>query len=42
MDELKAKHKKEIKDFDKNKRIALKHVKGSAGKGKKGKEKMEE
>lgn len=42
MEELNAKHKKEIKEFDKNKRIALKKVKSSAGKGKKGKEKMEE
>ena len=38
MDELKAKQKKEIKTFESNKRIALKKVKGTAGKGKKGKE----
>jgi len=32
------KHKKEIKTFESNQRIALKKVKGTAGKGKKGKE----
>ena len=42
MEELKAKQKKEMKEFDKNKRIALKKVKASAGKGKKGKDKLEE
>ena len=42
MEEIQAKHKKEIKEYEKNKRIALKKVKASAGKGKKGKEKMEE
>jgi len=38
MDELKAKHKKELKTFDGEKRTALKKIKGTAGKGKKGKE----
>jgi len=42
MEELKSKQKKEIKEFDRDKRIALKKVKASAGKGKKGKEKLEE
>jgi len=35
---LKVQHKKEIKTFESNQRIALKKVKGTAGKGKKGKE----
>eukprot|EP00555_Chaetoceros_dichaeta_P005070 CAMPEP_0198262672 /NCGR_PEP_ID=MMETSP1447-20131203/11146_1 /TAXON_ID=420782 /ORGANISM="Chaetoceros dichaeta, Strain CCMP1751" /LENGTH=305 /DNA_ID=CAMNT_0043950993 /DNA_START=131 /DNA_END=1048 /DNA_ORIENTATION=- len=38
MDELKAKHKKELKSLDGEKRTALKKIKGTAGKGKKGKE----
>lgn len=38
MDELKSKQKKEIKKFESEKRNALKKVKGTAGKGKKGKE----
>jgi len=38
MDELKAKHKKELKSFDGEKRTALKKIKGTSGKGKKGKE----
>jgi len=41
-DEIKTKHKKEIKAFESEKRNALKKVKGTAGKGKKGKEKLEE
>mmetsp|Transcript_22028 Transcript_22028/g.33479 ORF Transcript_22028/g.33479 Transcript_22028/m.33479 type:complete len:298 (+) Transcript_22028:75-968(+) len=38
MDELKAKHKKEVRGFESEKRNALRNIKGSAGKGKKGKE----
>lgn len=38
MEELQTKHKKELKQFETDKRIALKKVKGTAGKGKKGKE----
>ena len=38
MDELKTKQKKEIKTFESDKRVALKKVKGTSGKGKKGKE----
>lgn len=38
MEELQSKHKKELKQFETDKRIALKKVKGTAGKGKKGKE----
>ena len=41
MDEIKAKHKKEVKSFESEKRIALKKVKGTSGKGKKGKEALE-
>lgn len=41
MDEVKARHKKEIKAFESEKRIALKKVKGTSGKGKKGKEALE-
>lgn len=37
-DEILSRHKKELKSFDGEKRAALKKVKGSAGKGKKGKE----
>jgi len=37
-DEIISRHKKELKVFDGEKRSALKKVKGSAGKGKKGKE----
>jgi len=42
MDEIKARQKKEIKAFESEKRIALKKVKGTAGKGKKGKQALEE
>jgi OTU domain-containing protein 6 len=42
MEELKAKHKKELKTFEADKRIALKKIKGTAGKGKKGKEALAE
>lgn len=42
MEEIQAKHKKELKDFDRDKRAALKHVKTTSGKGKKAKEKLEE
>ena len=38
MESLKAKHKKEIKSFEGEKRNALKRIKGTAGKGKKGRE----
>ncbi|GFH45207.1 hypothetical protein CTEN210_01681 [Chaetoceros tenuissimus] len=38
MEELQSKHKKELKQLETDKRIALKKVKGTAGKGKKGKE----
>merc|ERR1740124_1845653 len=38
MEELLAKHKKEVKSFEGERRTALKKVKGTAGKGKKGKE----
>ena len=38
MDELKAKHKKEIRAFESDKRTALKRVKSTSGKGKKLKE----
>lgn len=36
--EIEARHKKELKAFDTEKRTALKKIKGTAGKGKKGKE----
>eukprot|EP00557_Chaetoceros_sp_GSL56_P000278 CAMPEP_0176503334 /NCGR_PEP_ID=MMETSP0200_2-20121128/15304_1 /TAXON_ID=947934 /ORGANISM="Chaetoceros sp., Strain GSL56" /LENGTH=332 /DNA_ID=CAMNT_0017902611 /DNA_START=48 /DNA_END=1043 /DNA_ORIENTATION=+ len=42
MEELQAKHKKELKTLESDKRIALKKVKGTAGKGKKGKEALAE
>ena len=42
MEELQSNHKKELKDFDRDKRIALKKVKTTAGKGKKGKDKLQE
>lgn len=38
MDELQAKHKKEIKTLEADRRTAIKKIKGTAGKGKKGKE----
>ena len=38
MEEIKANQKKEIKTFENDKRTAMKKVKGTAGKGKKGKE----
>ena len=38
MDDLKAKHKKELKALDGEKRNQLKKTKATAGKGKKGKE----
>jgi OTU domain-containing protein 6 len=38
MEELQARQKKELKTFESNRRIALKKIKGTAGKGKKGKE----
>eukprot|EP00558_Chaetoceros_sp_UNC1202_P005502 CAMPEP_0197241216 /NCGR_PEP_ID=MMETSP1429-20130617/7315_1 /TAXON_ID=49237 /ORGANISM="Chaetoceros sp., Strain UNC1202" /LENGTH=291 /DNA_ID=CAMNT_0042701017 /DNA_START=25 /DNA_END=900 /DNA_ORIENTATION=+ len=38
MEDLQAKQKKEIKTFETEKRLALKKIKGTAGKGKKGKE----
>jgi len=41
MDELLAKHKKELKSYDGEKRTAMKKVKGTSGKGKKGKEALE-
>ena len=37
-DDVAARHKKEIKAFEAEKRTALKKIKGTAGKGKKGKE----
>lgn len=42
MEDLQAKHKKELKTFESDKRIALKKIKGTAGKGKKGKEVLAE
>ena len=38
MEELQAKHKKEIKTLEADRRTAIKKIKGTAGKGKKGKE----
>lgn len=40
MEEIKSRHQKELKAFDGEKRAALKKVKNTAGKGKKGKEMM--
>ena len=37
-EDIEARHKKELKAFDTEKRAAIKKVKGTAGKGKKGKE----
>mmetsp|Transcript_7444 Transcript_7444/g.10651 ORF Transcript_7444/g.10651 Transcript_7444/m.10651 type:complete len:308 (-) Transcript_7444:8-931(-) len=37
-EDIKARHKKEVKAFESDKRIALKKIKGTSGKGKKGKD----
>jgi len=38
MEDLETRHKKERKAFEADKRIALKKIKGTSGKSKKGKE----
>jgi len=40
LEQMKARHQKELKAFEGEKRSALKKIKGTSGKGKKGKEMM--